>query len=171
MRLKEATQGYCSVSRWGDETMMNEEKGHGHQDETRAHSDAAGQRRPELTAAALRRIGLSESCEGSLHVAQFLPINSFVHILVFYMLGMWVLKCLNSNEGKKNSLKAGSGSVLNNGKVCIPQQKDKQTDATNDNNSCKENFILWNRKKPWEEPVPFRDFPGDWQVKEEEKER
>lgn len=80
--------------------MMNEEKGHGRQDETRAHSDAAGQWRPEVTAAALRRIGLTESCEGLSHVAQFLPINSFVSVLVFYILEMWVLKCLNSSGEK-----------------------------------------------------------------------
>lgn len=99
MRLKRP-RGDTAQCHAGDETVMNEEKGHGRKEETRAHSDAAGQRRPEVTAAALRRIGLTESCEGWSHFAQFLPINSFVSLLVFHISEMWVLKCLNSSGEK-----------------------------------------------------------------------
>lgn len=64
------------------------------------------------------RIGRTESCESLPNVAQFLSINSLVSALEACM-----LKCLVSSE-ENTSLKAGTGTILNNRNVCTPKQKD-----------------------------------------------
>lgn len=73
------------------------------------NSPAAGQRRPEVTDAALGRIGLTQSCEGLSHVAQLVPNNGLGSGLVFHILEMWELEREFKSGGKNNSSKLEVG--------------------------------------------------------------
>lgn len=158
----------------------------------RAQSDAAGQRRPCVTAATNWELG-----GVGLELLHFYPLTASSQLWFFFVFEMWVLKCLKSSGGgKKNTLlKAGNGSVLNKRNVCSPKQRG-ETDVSNGwrrgseqtssvqfsnrtwplipppaGNSWKKNFLECERKKggPWEGPDSYRDLPADGQVKEREK--
>lgn len=117
MRLKEAARGYCWVSRrgWDD-------------DERRGGTRSSGW--DECTAMLQGNATRSDCCSTQKdwtnwklwvflrRVAQLQSISSLASVLE-----TCVLKCPNSS-GENTSLKAESGTILNNRSVCNPKQKD-----------------------------------------------